>query len=407
VSPVRVAVDARFVPGTRGGVETVVAGLAQGFATLEREQPQALAGLSITFLTYAGLDDWLRPHLGGRVLAARRPAPPTGRPKRVARLLRGRPPALVAALLPRPDPDLRALGADLVHFPFQFAARTAQPFVYHPHDLQHRHLPEFFPRWERLLRDAVYGSLCRRAAVVSVGTTWVRDDVVREFGIPPERVEVVTLAPFSGSAAAPGPVPAGLGLPARYAVYPAVAWPHKNHARLLEALGRLRRRGLDVPLALTGARPGRIDLAALAARHGVGDLVHDLGYLPQGQAEAVLAGAAALVVPTLFEAASFPIWEAFRLGVPVACSDVTALPEQVGPAAVVFDPGDPDAIADALAALWNDPQLAARLVGLGRARVARFSWDATARRFAALYRRIAAAEPAAGDLTRLSTGPVL
>jgi len=95
------------------------------------------------------------------------------------------------------------------------------------------------------------------------------------------------------------------------------------------------------------------------------------------------------VIPTLFEAASFPLWEAFQAGVPAACSNVTSLPEQAGDAALVFDPRDERAIAAAIEQLWTDHELRLVLAIRGRQRVAAFTWERTARTFRALYRQCA------------------
>jgi alpha-1,3-rhamnosyl/mannosyltransferase len=96
-----------------------------------------------------------------------------------------------------------------------------------------------------------------------------------------------------------------------------------------------------------------------------------------------------VVIPTKFEAASFPIWDAFLAGTPVACSNVTSLPQQVGKEALLFDPEDTGAIADAIQKLWTDPLLCKKLVAGGRANVTRFTWSRTVRHFRAHYRRIA------------------
>jgi glycosyltransferase involved in cell wall biosynthesis len=94
------------------------------------------------------------------------------------------------------------------------------------------------------------------------------------------------------------------------------------------------------------------------------------------------------VIPSRFEAASGPLWEAFEAGTPAACSNVTSLPEQAGDAAIVFDPDDVDAIADALLRLWTDSELRSALVTKGSERIRAFTWARTARTYRALYRRL-------------------
>jgi glycosyltransferase involved in cell wall biosynthesis len=113
------------------------------------------------------------------------------------------------------------------------------------------------------------------------------------------------------------------------------------------------------------------------------------------------------VVPTLFEATPFPVWEAFSAGVPVACSNVTSLPRQVGDAALVFDPRSPEEMATAIRRIWKDDELRRRLVELGRERVAEFTCERTAGLFAAHYRQLAHRELSEHDRAILAAAPAL
>ena len=180
------------------------------------------------------------------------------------------------------------------------------------------------------------------------------------------------------------------GLPDRFILYPAQTWPHKNHAGLLEALALLRRRGHAVPFVSTGyLNTHATVLQRQARRLGLSGDIKWLGFVDPHILRGLYALATAVVVPTRFEAASGPVWEAFAAGVPVACSNVTSLPEQVGTAALMFDPDDIGAMADAILALWMDAGLRQQLVTRARLRVARFDWNRTARTFRAHYRRLA------------------
>lgn len=107
--------------------------------------------------------------------------------------------------------------------------------------------------------------------------------------------------------------------------------------------------------------------------------------------------ARAVVIPSLFEAASAPLWEAWRAGTPVACSNVTSLPEQAGAAAIVFDPHDLSQIAAATLQLWTEDDVRNRLIAAGRERVGSFTWLRTARIFRAHYRRLAGRDLTADD----------
>jgi glycosyltransferase involved in cell wall biosynthesis len=383
---VRVAVDARLFSGASGGVETVVVGLADGLSSV------AHPDVEITFVTYAGQSDWIIGHIGSSV-NLREVTPPGNAPAIVGRALGPfREPVRrlrnaitrVHTRIPE-DHEINALNADVVHFPHQEAGLVSAPFIYQPHDLQHLHMPEFFSKEVLTRRATFYGPLCRAAAMVVVGTSWVKDDVVEKFGVAPSKVLVIPLAPVATVAPSPTRPPA---LPPAYLLYPAAAWPHKNHARLLQAVRLVVDQHPEVQLVLTGARAG-VDIPAIVRELALADHVHILGFLPEHDLAAVYQHARGVVVPTLFESASFPIWEAFERGVPVACSSVTALPRQVGDAAIVFDPYDVNAMAAAMTRLWTDDELRQTLVRKGRLRVAEFSWEETARRFLALYRELA------------------
>lgn len=84
-----------------------------------------------------------------------------------------------------------------------------------------------------------------------------------------------------------------------------------------------------------------------------------------------------------------PLLEAFLAGAPAACSNVTCLPELAGDAALLFDPGSPSEIAEAIRRLWTDGVLRATLADRGRRNVSHFTWEHTARIFRAHYRRLA------------------
>ena len=115
------------------------------------------------------------------------------------------------------------------------------------------------------------------------------------------------------------------------------------------------------------------------------------GFLDPRELRAVYARAEGVIIPSLFEAASAPLWEAWAAGKPAACSNVTSLPEQAGDAAIVFDPNSVNDVADAIARLWTSEDLRITLARRGAQRVGAFTWDRTARTFRAHYRRIAGA----------------
>ncbi len=151
------------------------------------------------------------------------------------------------------------------------------------------------------------------------------------------------------------------------------------------------RDGLIVPLVCTGHRFAlhAEKVEAEVQRLGLGGQVRFLGVLPLEELRAVYRAAEFVIVPTLFEAASGPVFEAWQEEVPVACSSVTSLPQQAGEAALLFDPLEVSAIAHAVRRLATEPALRETLRIAGQKRLADFSWERTARAYRALYRRAA------------------
>jgi glycosyltransferase involved in cell wall biosynthesis len=301
------------------------------------------------------------------------------------------------------------LPADVVHLLFQGGRPSRRPFIYHPHDLQHRHLPEFFSKRSIAAREVAYKYMCQNAAVVAVGTSWVKQDVQSSYQLAEDKVVVVPLAPvLSPVRETPDQhLEKRLQVLGRYALYPAANWPHKNHEQLFAAWQLLVREDEGIQLVLSGPRHGGVDLAALARANSIDNLVTDLGYLGSADHRHVLANASIMVVPTLFESASFPVWEAMMLGVPVACSNVTSLPAQVEDAALLFSPNSVEGMASAIRILRNDRQTVELLIGRGRKRVRQFTWESTASKFCALYRKCAGRELSKSDIDILTARPTI
>jgi glycosyltransferase involved in cell wall biosynthesis len=122
---------------------------------------------------------------------------------------------------------------------------------------------------------------------------------------------------------------------------------------------------------------------------GLEDTVKVLGYLPYDHLPYLYTLARLLVYPSLFEGFGIPLIEAMALGCPVACSNVTSIPEVIGDAGVTFDPASVEDIAEKVSGLWNDESLRRdlRIKGLERVRV--FTWENTARETIKVYKKAA------------------
>ena len=419
MSSLRVCIDARLVPGTAGGVEQFIVGLAQGLSELTDGDE------TYYFLTYEGADDWIRPHLRGGCRTLYGPKKPVE--TQGMSLLR-RYAAPVFSLWKKIYPvserwNIRMLwtdgtienaNIDVMHQTIPYAFLTKVPCLYQPHDLQHLNLPKNFTLSQRLIREVIFRTLCRQARRVAVVSSWVKENVIEHYKLNENKVCVVPYAPVMN----PGPTnPLNLealrlkfSLPDRFAFYPAQTWVHKNHIRLLEAIAILRDRyNLIVPFISSGRRFEAYfpQIEAKIKELHLEDQVRFLGFVSLEELQFIYSASSCVVIPTLSEAGSFPLWEAFLAGVPAACSNVTSLPAQAGDAALIFDPYRSEEIAEALRRLWTDAPLRQTLVERGHQNVNRFSWNRTARRFRAHYRQLGGRALTTDDCDLLASKPLL
>lgn len=382
-----------MAPGTQaGGTQSVVTGLVRALRELDGPEEYRL-------ITHPQNRDWVAPFASDRIVLVDHPQP-RGRSRlgQAARWLSTQWRNLAGEAragwpeVPRSRGFYNSLGADVIHWPWQHFVITNIPSVFNPHDLLHLHFPQFFQPKEIVAREALYPVACRLAHTVVVGAEWTRDDFVQRYGLHPSRLQVIPWAPPTAGDTEPAAgVREKFKLPDTFAFFPAVTWPHKNHLRLLQALAAVRDRGTAVRLVCTGHRYESHwkKVAAEASRLKLEQQVQFLGQVSFAELLAIYRAAQFVVVPTLFEAASGPVFEAWQADVPVACSTVTSLPQQAADAALLFDPYDVTAIAGAIEKMATDADLRERLREAGRRRLRDFPWDRTARAYRAVYRRAA------------------
>jgi glycosyltransferase involved in cell wall biosynthesis len=392
---VRVAVDVRVRPGEAGGVAPAVRSLISALGSLE-DGPE-------TYTIIVGSEEqarWLSPS-GGRHRFVLRPQRSRHRLLRpVWPLVRRVQEYLTVPRywpeVPLSDGFFESLGCDLIHFPTQSFTVCALPAIYNPIDLQHLHYPQFFDAWVIAWRETVYRAGCNLAQALIVNSEWIKQDVVRNYRVDPEKIHVIAEASPTTVLAALDParldeVRSKYSLDATFILYPAVTWPHKNHVRLFEALAYLRDQcGLRLPLVCTGSRfqPFWPEVEGAVARLQLASQVRFLGHVPEADLRALYQLATAVALPSLFEANSLPVFEAWLAGTPVACSNATGLPEQVGDAALLFSPFDHVQIAEALATLVSDQGVRTAIRQRGFLRSSEYTWERTARAYRALYRKV-------------------
>jgi alpha-1,3-rhamnosyl/mannosyltransferase len=270
----------------------------------------------------------------------------------------------------------------------------SSPAVLTIHDLQPLAMPANFSMVKRNYLAAMLPRSARAARLVVTPSDHARHEVVDRLRVDPDRVRTVPhgIAP-------PGPPPSaaeraavrarhGLMPDGPFFLYPAIAYPHKNHALLVEAFADVAGQDPAVALVLTGgAGPQDGSLTDRIAGLGLTACVRRLGRIPRRDLDVLLAEATALVFPSRYEGFGAPVLEAMARACPVIVAEATALPEVVGDAGLLVDPSDPEAWAQAMTNILVDDARRKELGTAGLARAAMFTWTRAADALAGAYRQ--------------------
>ncbi len=247
------------------------------------------------------------------------------------------------------------------------------------HDLGYLFFPQAHPPRRRLELHWSTAWNARRATRIIAVSRATRDDLIRHYHVPAERIRVVHhgVEPRFRPTADPAAL-ARYGLPDRYLLYLGTLQPRKNLERLLAAYARLPQDA--PPLVLAGARGWYFQrIAAAMAEHGLAGRVLLSGYIADPDVPAVLSAATALLYPSLYEGFGLPALEAMACGTPVVAANTSSLPEVVGEAGLLVDPLRVEEIAAAVRRLLADDGLRADLARRGRDRAGLFTWERCAR----------------------------
>ena len=283
---------------------------------------------------------------------------------------------------------------DVFHAPVNVAPLLAPcPTVVTVHDLAFLREPGRLPARRRRYLTTMTRASVRRAARVLAVSEYTKNDLLEAFGVPPDRVVVTPLAvdeTFSPpSLEALAVFRAKHGLAGPFVLYVGTLEPRKNVPGLLRAFAEIV---TEVPheLVLVGAQgwmTEEIDRALSDVR--LEGRVRVTGYADDAELPLWYGAADLFVYPPFYEGFGLPPLEAMACGTPVVASAVSSLPEVADDAALLVDPADREALADAMRRVLTDPALAAELRTRGRTRAARCSWARTAVATVVAYREAA------------------
>ena len=285
---------------------------------------------------------------------------------------------LASEVLRRP-PNVLFVPAHVI--PFVWPSRRLPPSVVTIHDLGYLHFPDAHTWRQRQYLDWSTRWSARVAARVIAISGATADDLHTAYAIDRRKIDVIyeaTVPTAVVDAAAP-PLPPQLR--GSYALFVGTIQPRKNLVRLAQAYAQLvKSHGVPWDLVIAGGKGWLSDEVVRAIEDlALPERIHLLGYVPESQLPGLLQGAQLFCFVSLYEGFGLPILEAQAAGVPVMTANNSSLPEVAGDAAILVDPTDVDAIADAMLRLSRDEPLRQQLIVAGRANVARFSWQKAAR----------------------------
>lgn len=248
------------------------------------------------------------------------------------------------------------------------------------HDVFHLAMPRHVGGFHKALyARALFAAVRRKANAIIADSEFSRRELVRLTGPGKQDIHTAHIGVdpswFSGIAQQPSLHPKP------YLLFVGNVKPHKNLSGLLKAFASLIGK-LPHDLIIVGKREGfrSGDEKAVAKAKKLADRVHFTGHINDQSLRKYFAHADALILPSLYEGFGLPPLEAMACGCPVIVSDVAALPEVCGDAALYCDPYNPADIADKIQRLMGDDELRTTLRARGLERAQQFSWDTCARK---------------------------
>lgn len=251
---------------------------------------------------------------------------------------------------------------DIIHSPIQYIplSKTAK-LITTLHDVQEIHFPEHFLAEERAYRANAYLDFVRRADAIIVSYGHIKDDLIKYFQVPASKISVILLDMqklWFERLIGNGIYDIGaMKFPAKFLLYPANVWKHKNHLRLVEAVW-LAREKYDVPINLicTGGNKEKCfeEVDLFIKEKKLESNVQFTGAISEEILYTLYKTCRGVVIPTMYEAGSFPLIESIMLNAAVICSNVTSLPDTIGSDEFLFDPTNVEDMAAQMIKLWTD-----------------------------------------------------
>ena len=293
-------------------------------------------------------------------------------------------------------------GADVIHFPYNwsFPFKKKVPSVLTVHDVipfTFREAMGFFRNY--FLYKPGIRQACRLNDMIATVSEFSRQDIVKKVGVPANKIRVISNGlrePSKPDERIDADLDDRFDLKDGFILNVGGIHERKNVVRLTHAFSRLVNQW-EYPgkLVITGSvsgAPYRIRMKMLCdaavKETGMEKRVVFTGFIPDEELDSLMRRAAFLVYPSLYEGFGIPILEAMKVGTPVITSNLTAMPEVAGGAAVLADPYNIEEMVSEMSKLLQNNKLRGELVKKGMERASHYSWERTSKQYLELYKKV-------------------
>ena len=289
----------------------------------------------------------------------------------------------------------KAVKYDVYHEPNYLPLRFKGPTVVTVHDLSWIRYPETHPAERVNIMNRYFEKALYQSSALITDAEFVRQEVIDVFGVKPEKITAIPLGVepmfMPRNAQETAQVLSSHGLThGKYFLTVGTLEPRKNLSLAIRAYSELPQSVRDqYPLVVIGMKGWH----SSEIERSISPLVQagylrKLGYVPREDLAILMAGATALIYPSIYEGFGLPPLEAMACGIPVICSNVSTLPEVVGDAGILIDPRDETGLREHLHAITEDKKLWVDLSTRARERSLRFTWKNCAQQTIEVYKSV-------------------
>lgn len=293
--------------------------------------------------------------------------------------------------------ELYSQHIDIVHYTsrgiaLQLAIFNRLPYIITINDLRHLYLHPYSKR--NLVSRFFTKYLLANAQKIIIPSEQIREDIVNVYKVKRDKVFKLFSPPdidsmLSEKSTNIEDVISKYQLPKKFLFFPSTFVETKNHLGLLDAILLLKEKhNLSVNLVLSGSKGNENLFNKIMRKIKDNDLKSNvlyLGFVPVEDMKALYRAATALIMPEYFASLSLPIWEAFVSGCPVVSSNSYDLPEQLGDAALSFNPMNCDKMAEEIYKIYKNENLRNELIKRGFKRAKLLSIENYAKQMINIY----------------------